>query len=56
VTVEDVAPTTAESDVMDATQLLPGEYVASWKVDSQRLVVERAGHTEMIPASTEAHP
>jgi len=41
--LQDVGATTAESDVMDATELIPGEYVVAWKADSRRMVIERAG-------------
>ena len=43
IAVEDVAPTPARLGVMGETKLLPGQYVANWDQETQRLVITRAG-------------
>jgi len=43
VSVQEVAPTPAAFHVMSISDLLPGEYLVSWKADSRTMVIERAG-------------
>jgi hypothetical protein len=56
VSVQDVGPTSADLDVMVSTELAPGEYVVAWDADSERMVVERSGGSEVTQPRAEVQP